>query len=414
MSAKLKALYNTEALQALPEEAREQLTAITQLFAACEQVQLLMLFGSYARGDFVIDLNTGYRSDYDLLIVTQTAKDAADSKIFFDLEDQARQIAGMTPLSIIRHDITELNREIRSGQFFFAEIVSEGKVLYNTHHVQLAKPKATTPQERFEVTRRYFSTWFASANALWIVSHNITFAERRMAAFLQHQAAERYFHAVTLVFEGYKHQTHNLEFLARRAELHHEKLQPAMARSEPHDKHIFSLLRRAYIEARYNMRYDVTQDELDEMSARVRDLALRVHQACSEKLASYFGAAAIGELPPVPSRADVKILPQPPPDFLGNDEFTTWQKLAENFAKQAADEYKERGHKEGIKEGHAAGLQEGQAQERARAIIDVLKHRNIAISDAEAERILACRDSDLLAQYWERVFVVQSVVELLV
>ncbi|MBN1960684.1 MAG: HEPN domain-containing protein [Deltaproteobacteria bacterium] len=409
MSKKAPIILDTARLELLKPTAQQKLAAIIELYAAYPLVEYLMLFGSYARGDFVIDEKTGYRSDFDLLIVTQAATNKDEDRIFFDLEEQARLITGETPLSIIRHHIAELNREIRSGQFFFAEIVREGITLYDTHHVKIAKPKAATPQERFELSRRYFCTWFASANALWIVSHNITFAERRMAAFLQHQAAERYFHAVTLVFEGYKHQTHNLEFLAKRAELYHELLQPALARSEPHDKHIFNLLRRAYIEARYNMGYDVTQAELDEFSIRVRDLANRVHRACSEKLASYFGGEAIGELPLVPSKADVKILPQPPPEFIDNGDFKIWQQLAENFAKQVGDEREAQGEARG----HAAGKEEGILEGQARAIIDILKRRDIKVDDAMAAQILNCRDANLLAKYWERAFVVGSVDEML-
>ena len=54
------------------------------------------------------------------------------------------------------------------------------------------------------------------------------YAARRMpahAAFLLHQAAERYFHAALLVFTGYKPQTHDLKKLADQT----EPLHPALA-----------------------------------------------------------------------------------------------------------------------------------------------------------------------------------------
>ncbi|MBN1959716.1 MAG: HEPN domain-containing protein [Deltaproteobacteria bacterium] len=403
-----------EALAMLPNEVQMQLTDIAEVFAAVPAVELFLLFGSYARGDYVIDHNTGYRSDFDLLAVTKTAKDAADYNIFMGLEERTRQIAGKTPVSLIRHDIAELNREIRMGQFFFADIIREGIVLYDSHHVQLAKPKAVTLQERFELTRGYFNTWFASASSLWTVAHHIPFIERRMAAFLLHQAAERFYHAVTLVYDGYKHRTHNLELLASYAEPHHQLLQPSLARTSADDEHYFSLLKRAYIEARYSLKYDVTKPELTEMYLRVFDFAKRVRSVCLEKLASYFGAEALGELPDIEENVDLNELP-PPPDNLNDQEaLDLWQMVVKRFVQKRGDERYEEGHEAGKQEGEFIGELRGKVQERAQAIIDVLAQRNIAISDTEREQILNTRDEEMLKLYWQRVFEVQSVTQMFV
>ncbi|MBN1962727.1 MAG: hypothetical protein JW841_17485 [Deltaproteobacteria bacterium] len=56
---------------------------------------MLMLFGSYAQGDFVIDLKTDYRSDFDLLVVTHTNKDEADHKVFNELENKAQKLQAL-------------------------------------------------------------------------------------------------------------------------------------------------------------------------------------------------------------------------------------------------------------------------------------------------------------------------------
>jgi hypothetical protein len=57
-------------------------------------------------------------------------------------------------------------------------------------------------------------------------------------------------------------------------------------------------------------------------------------------------------------------------------------------------------------------LKGGEARARASAILDVLRRRGIALSDADAQRILACRDESALALYWERVFSAASAAEL--
>ncbi|MBN1960366.1 MAG: HEPN domain-containing protein [Deltaproteobacteria bacterium] len=410
MSKSKPLIYDTVQLTKLSIEVQQQLAAITQIFADCPLVQLLMLFGSYARGDFVNDLKTGYHSDFDLLVVTHTNKDAADHKVFNELENKAQKIAGSTIISLIRHDIAELNYQIRAGQFFFVDIVRDGIVLYDSRQVILAKPKANTPKEHFELIQRYFKTWFASATSLWTVAHYLPFSQRRLGAFLLHQATERYLHTITLVFEGYKHKTHNLSILAGHAEKHHQLLQPTLVRSEAHDEHIFKLLKRAYVEARYVMSYDVTRDELEDMRARVCDLAKRARVACIEKLSSYFGADALDELPDISENIDLNDLPTPPEDKDDKEAFELWQQVVKRFLVDRINISREHA----LAEGKADGLHEGQAQERARAIIDVLKRRNVAISDDIEKQILACRDADLLAKYWKRAFVVNVIKELLV
>jgi hypothetical protein len=129
-----------------------------------------------------------------------------------------------------------------------------------------------------------------------------------------------------------------------------------------------------------------------------------VRVACSEKLASFCGPEAVGALPEEPDESDVGELPDAPPlDDPG--AIAAWRDalIALPFA---------RGETEGEARGIERGLKEGAAQTRANAILDVLRRRGIAIDDADAQRILACRDESALALYWERAFSAASAAEL--
>ncbi|MBN1960682.1 MAG: hypothetical protein JW841_07025 [Deltaproteobacteria bacterium] len=55
MSKTSPIILDTAKLELLKPPAQQQLAAIIELYAACPLVEYLMLFGSYARGDFVID-----------------------------------------------------------------------------------------------------------------------------------------------------------------------------------------------------------------------------------------------------------------------------------------------------------------------------------------------------------------------
>ena len=230
----------------LPDSRRAQIEAITALLKADASVEMVILFGSFARGDWVEDPENGYYSDFDILVVVAAAAQARDLARWSELSRRAQAIAGRAPVSLIVHDIKEINHEIRLGQYFFVDILREGALLYTSRRHFLASPKALTPADRLRLGLVNFRYWFGSANEFWRGAGYYT--ARGLgphAAFLLHQAVERYFNATTLVFTGYKEKTHNIETLAKQAAPLHPALAAALPRTEPEDKHLFDLLKRA-------------------------------------------------------------------------------------------------------------------------------------------------------------------------
>jgi predicted nucleotidyltransferase len=143
----------------LPEDKQAKLRAITSIFTEPREgapVGMLILFGSHARGDWVEDAETGYKSDYDFLVVVDTEEQAADVMLWAELERRVRAIIGETPLTLIVHDVKFVNREIRIGQYFFSDIANEGVMLYDSRRFTLAKPKALNAEERLALAERNF------------------------------------------------------------------------------------------------------------------------------------------------------------------------------------------------------------------------------------------------------------------
>jgi hypothetical protein len=103
-----------------------------------------------------------------------------------------------------------------------------------------------------------------------------------------------------------------------------------LPKTEPEEKHLFDLLKRAYIDARYSMSYRISSAELATLQAQVLVLAARVREACLEKIATFCGADAMRkDLPTVPQMGEAVLanLSPPPTD---PQEFGQWaQNLAE-------------------------------------------------------------------------------------
>ncbi len=164
-------------------------------------------------------------------------------------------------------------------------------------------------------------------------------AQQRLkeSAFLLHQATERYYHAAILVFTGYKQRTHDIELLGVQAGEQHALMVDLLPKTEPDDKHLFDLLKKAYIDARYSMSYRITSEELAELQKRVLVLAERVRAACLEKIATFCGADAMRQdlpVPPTLSEPILQDLPAPPTD---PQEFGKWAQSLSELAEQRAE-----------------------------------------------------------------------------
>lgn len=185
-----------------------------------------------------------------------------------------------------------VNREIRGGSYFFGDILREGVMLYNAGALTLATPKEATPTERVERAERNFSYWFESAQRFLEGFEFYREKEHNaQAAFLLHQATERLYVTAGLVFIGYKRKQHDLRKLDEEVAPLHPDLSGALPRTEPEDEHLFDLLRRGYIDARYVKSYRITSEELAALGERVRRFAAVVERVCREKIESLRAAA---------------------------------------------------------------------------------------------------------------------------
>ena len=216
----------------LPQSKQEELNLLTEVLSACKGVEMVILFGSYARGNWTEDryvekgITYEYRSDYDILVVLTHE----DLKQQFRIEDKVKaELTNTgkvkTPVSLIFHGIKHLNNALTIGNYFFKDIKEEGRVLYDSEKFKLAIPKKLTAAQYRQKAQEYFSQWFESANMFFKdFLYNFNECEKgkhylAKAAFELHQATERYYTTVLLVFTDYRPKDHNLETLGLKVEM---------------------------------------------------------------------------------------------------------------------------------------------------------------------------------------------------
>ena len=103
-------------LSHLPLEKQQELAVIVDIVREKYTVEMIILFGSYARGDWVEELHDDgfhykYQSDFYIFIVTE--KEHLANKIESDsqLRNSLRCVI-KTPVTFIAHNINFLNRRL--------------------------------------------------------------------------------------------------------------------------------------------------------------------------------------------------------------------------------------------------------------------------------------------------------------
>jgi len=296
-----------------PERQRELEKAVEMVFEEFEDalslakhewktrgaILKIILFGSFARGDWVYEPHTpvGKHSDYDLLIIVNdkrlTDRVAYWSSLVtrFRREYQVRHNL-LSPVQFLVHSLDEVNDALEHGRYFFMDIVREGIALYESDDTLLAEPKPKTPAAALAMAREYYQEWFPSAGEFFDDFRlNLERDRLKKSAFELHQCVERLYHTVLLVCTFYTPYVHELSVLREQAELIDPRLRDAWPRETSEEVRTFDKLQESYVKARYIKHFRVTEEQLIWLGDGARRLTAIVDQICQERIAMLERAA---------------------------------------------------------------------------------------------------------------------------
>ena len=268
----------------LPERKIEELETVTRRIVDTGKAEIVVLFGSYARGDYKERRGAvqGKKSDYDILVVTAGVD---EDTLLRNLEGQFDDIS--VHVQLIAEDIETVNANIEEGQFFFSDIKREGKILYTSGRHGLAKPQEISPVRRRELAEEDFENWFNKAANFFILQQ---MAEQNQltgeAAFLLQQTVEMCYTTVEMVFAHYNPHGHDLGILRRRAAGFDRRIDDAFPRETGEQSALFMHLNYAYIGGRYRTKeeFPVTAEQLDYWAAETKKLLDITEIACRERI----------------------------------------------------------------------------------------------------------------------------------
>jgi len=280
----------------LPKHKRDELKLVKEIVLdECPTVLMIVLFGSYARGDWVEDRHIGedgilyeYMSDFDILVVVRSHKLVTSSHIWHRAEARVHRFPIRTWTNLIVESIETVNKALGHGHYFFTDIKKEGVLLYNTGEFKLARQRKLNPKERRGMAKAHFDQWYTSATEFYgVFEYALSREQYKLAAFQLHQAVERFYSAILLVFTNYRPKLHDLETLTHMVTGCDPAFLTVFPRATDEQKESFDLLKRAYIEARYSSAYRITKEQLEYLAQRVQKLQDLTKKICAARIEAY-------------------------------------------------------------------------------------------------------------------------------
>ncbi|MCW6536764.1 HEPN domain-containing protein [Sphingomonas lycopersici] len=270
----------------------EDATALaTQKWKKQGRILKVILYGSYARGDWVEDPVGGYYSDYDILVVVSDDRLTDPVEYWAKADDHfvrevtiSKRISA--PVAFIVHSLADVNDQLMRGRPFFIDAIEQGVVLYEADGHPFATPQPLTEEAARAEAQKYFDEWFPAATKRFEGAR--FYMEKgyfKDAAFDLHQTAERLYHCVLLTLTLYSPKSHKLNFLRAQAEPLVHELIAVWPRDTKFARRCFELLQQAYVNARYSPHYKITREELDWLAERVELLQKNVREVCERRLA---------------------------------------------------------------------------------------------------------------------------------
>jgi predicted nucleotidyltransferase/HEPN domain-containing protein len=274
-------------LEHLPVRKQRHLDLIVRMIRAAVDAEMIILYGSHARGDWVEDAKGHKFSDYDVLVIVDSVAKVEDVDLWWRLRDRLDRAIRRNEVQLIVHDIADVNRQLENGWYFFVDVEKEGIMLHDSGRHVLAEPRPKTRAERRVFAQQCFDKYLATADEFY--THGLSGIARggnEVAAFQLHQAAEHYYKCAILVVTAYWPKEHNIKYLARLG----AGLDPALRDIfplKPHaEKRRLELLKEAYVKARYSLEWKISREDLEVLAQRIAMLRERTQTVCQAYIES--------------------------------------------------------------------------------------------------------------------------------
>ena len=210
------------------------------------------------------------------------------TKIESLIYDKIKEGEIRTPVSIIYDDINFVNQKITEYNSFYCDIKKEGILLYDSKRCEITNSYNLTSKEKKEIAKKEFEHWWGKAER-FLENSKFNFEKSwyNESAFMLHQTVESLYNAILFVFTFYTPKTHDLKKLSASVNPIDKGLAKIFPINTKKWTHLFELLRKAYVDSRYNPTYKITEKELTEIEKRILKLQELTEKICKKKIEEF-------------------------------------------------------------------------------------------------------------------------------
>lgn len=241
-----------------------------------------MLFGKLASGTPHSETFT-----YDLLVIVNVKSPYTwyDGKRYLKMKfpNIGHGVPYVNIYVLTQHEIEANNTPF----IYFAR--KQGIVLYRSH-----KQKFTRPRSTFDfghaalVADQYVRTFCPLAEQLLLQAEEMTDPMRiRLSAFSMAQAAVHFYRTLFYVYHGFEADTFDIRILHHRLRTLSGELPLLFDSDEYNSIHTLSCLQSFIVNARYNPKFFIHREELEQHLDRVKRLGMVVNKLCERRIVFY-------------------------------------------------------------------------------------------------------------------------------
>lgn len=223
-------------------------------------------------GVFVVDKDVSVNvNHYCVLVLLSDTRQRPLHEWQNILEERCKQIAEVT---VIVLEQETFYRWLREGHFFAMSVYRSAELLYGSFSNIPASLTLNDSQNQvkdgFKTSHARAASFFAGAELYGLRK------EYTMAVFMLHQSVEQALHTLIKTVTGYHCTTHNVERLTRLCSMVTTTPAELFDLNVAKEKHLLSLLQKAYSEARYNGAFKVNAEEYTVLKEKTGQLIQEV------------------------------------------------------------------------------------------------------------------------------------------
>ncbi|MGN7885391.1 HEPN domain-containing protein [Dyadobacter sp. 22481] len=183
------------------------------------------------------------------------------------------------------HKLSVIHQALTSGQMYFSLACTTENLVYQRSPSPLPKVLPETLERLIEQSRHGFAIGMRKARKFFEgAEYYRQVSEHALSMFMLQQATETTFRTTAIALYGSERRTHSIRSLKRFNYRLAPQLNNIFPGGSPDEERLLQLLEDAYLDARYNPDYQVSEQEVHSISSRVLRLLELVEAVFEERM----------------------------------------------------------------------------------------------------------------------------------